>query len=186
MNYRNYYNPNATEEHKKTNEELAEENRRLRIWAWVGVGAAIFAWVGCIYCYHESQECKALIANANDRIKNLASIDVDHRIVENAVNRAAKEASDKAVYAAAQNALGTLKAEIKERVKSAVDQSMSKVSDAVAVKMAKEVADISKDDIIEEVVKSTTEKLTERLEEDIGDEMTKVGEIYKNIVDALT
>lgn len=188
MNYQNYYDSRKAKEAaaaQKSETELAEENRKLKMWLGIAIGSTVFAGLGCYYCWKDTQACKALISEANAHVKRISSINVNERVVENAVNKATKEAADKAVYSATQSVFAETKAEIRAKVKAAVEASMAKVTDAVAVKMAKEVADISRDDIIEDVVKATTEKLSDKLEEELGDEMSKVGEIYKNIVEAL-
>lgn len=192
MNYRGYYEAKHDEKNKNNdyqvdpNAVVVAENKRLKFWLGASIVSTIVAVIGCCYCHDQMTECKELVSGAVGRLKDVSNIDVDKHLVDRAVNTAAREAANKAVEQASKGVFAESKQEIRNRVKQAVEAATSKLNDAVAAKMAAEVEEIDKDEIIKTVVASTTETLTEKLEEDIGDEMTKVGEIYKNIVEALT
>ena len=151
----------------------------------LGFGIAGLSIMGMAYSGFQARSMKRMIAGSTERISQLSQVDIDHRLVDQMMQKAVREQAGVAARSAADKVQHDVMADMKNRVRQAVSNQASEINKRVAMTIADEMEDVSKDEIIEEVISATTEKLVDKLGEELDDEVGRIGKIYKGIAAAL-
>jgi hypothetical protein len=131
-------------------------------------------------------DTKKILGESVDRIRNMSRIDIDQRVINDAVSKVVREKSGDAVRAAVNRVETAANADIQNRVRQAVEKQYGRIGDKVAKRIAEEISDkYSRQDIIDEVVSQTVDKLTEKIGDELDSEIGKIGKVYQGIAAAL-
>lgn len=155
---------------------------------WIVGGSLAVAGLSLVAAALSASEVlrsRKLIGDATERISQLSHVEIDQRLVDQAVRDSIRTQSHAAVERAAKSAENRMNGDISNRVKQAVEKCMSGINERVAKKIASEMTDVERDEIMDEVISKTTDALVEKLGDELDGEIGRIGKIYQGIAAAI-
>lgn len=171
-------------------EEFERKLRRMeRIGLLVLSGASVLA---AVYCHHELRRTVRLVSKACDHVGELTVVDIQHDVVDRAINNAAAHEVGRVVNHAVRCVEDDLARQTQKCVRDAVKESYGKLSKSVSDAIAREAAKVDGNRIMEDATEKTKEMLLERFDgkldglmSDYQRNLDNVGKIYQSIASSM-
>lgn len=176
---------------QKTREEQFEEKMRKleRIGLCVLAGASVIA---AVYCHRQMKKTVKLVSKAAEGVAELTVVDIQHDIVDMAINNAANREVGRVVNRAVHNVEDEMIHQTQKYVRDAVKESYGKLSKAVSDAIAREAAKVDSNQIMEDATEKAKEMLLERFDgkldglmSDYQRNLDNVGKIYQSIASSM-
>jgi hypothetical protein len=137
-------------------------------------------------CLSELSASRKLLGDSTERIRNMSHVEIDQRVINDAVSKVVREKSGDAVRAAVTRVESATNADIQNRVRQAVEKQYGRIGSKVAKRIAEELeSDTVYSDIRDEVVSQAVDKLNEKLSDELDSEIGKIGKVYQGIAAVL-
>ena len=178
-------------DNQKTREEQFEEKMRKleRIGLCVLAGASVIA---AVYCHRQMKKTVKLVSKAAEGVAELTVVDIQHDIVDMAINNAANREVGRVVNRAVHNVEDEMIHQTQKYVRDAVKESYGKLSKAVSDAIAREAAKVDSNQIMEDATEKAKEMLLERFDgkldglmSDYQRNLDNVGKIYQSIASSM-
>lgn len=178
-------------DNQKTREEQFEEKMRKleRIGVCVLAGASVIA---AVYCHRQMKKTVKLVSKAAEGVAELTVVDIQHDIVDMAINNAANREVGRVVNRAVHNVEDEMIHQTQKYVRDAVKESYGKLSKAVSDAIAREAAKVDSNQIMEDATEKAKEMLLERFDgkldglmSDYQRNLDNVGKIYQSIASSM-
>lgn len=178
-------------DNQKTREEQFEEKMRKleRIGLCVLTGASVIA---AIYCHRQMKKTVKLVSKAAEGVAELTVVDIQHDIVDMAINNAANREVGRVVNRAVHNVEDEMIHQTQKYVRDAVKESYGKLSKTVSDAIAREAAKVDSNQIMEDATEKAKEMLLERFDgkldglmSDYQRNLDNVGKIYQSIASSM-
>lgn len=171
-------------------EEFERKLRRMeRIGLLVLSGASVLA---AVYCHHELRKTVRLVSKACDHVAELTVVDIQHDVVDRAINNAATHEVGRVVNHAVRCVEDDLARQTQKCVRDAVKESYGKLSKSVSDAIAREAAKVDGNRIMEDATEKAKEMLLERFDgkldglmSDYQRNLDNVGKIYQSIASSM-
>lgn len=171
-------------------EEFERKLHRMeRIGLLVLSGVSVLA---AVYCYHELRRTVRLVSKACDHVAELTVVDIQHDVVDRAINNAAAHEVGRVVNHAVRCVEDDLARQTQKCVRDAVKESYGKLSKSVSDAIAREAAKVDGNQIMEDATEKAKEMLLERFEgkldglmSDYQRNLDNVGKIYQSIASSM-
>ena len=171
-------------------EEFERKLRRMeRIGLWVLAGASVLA---AVYCRYELRKTVRLVSKACDHVAELTVVDIQHDVVDRAINNAAAHEVGRVVNHAVRCVEDDLARQTQKCVRDAVRESYGKLSKSVSDAIAREAAKVDGNRIMEDATEKAKEMLLERFDgkldglmSDYQRNLDNVGKIYQSIASSM-
>lgn len=171
-------------------EEFERKLRRIeRIGLLVLSGASVLA---AVYCHHELRRTVRLVSKACDHVGELTVVDIQHDVVDRAINNAAAHEVGRVVNHAVRCVEDDLARQTQKCVRDAVKESYGKLSKSVSDAIAREAAKVDGNRIMEDATEKAKEMLLERFDgkldglmSDYQRNLDNVGKIYQSIASSM-
>lgn len=171
-------------------EEFERKLRRMeRIGLLVLSGASVLA---AVYCRHELRRTVRLVSRACDHVAELTVVDIQHDVVDRAINNAATHEVGRVVNHAVRRVEDDLARQTQKCVRDAVRESYGKLSKSVSDAIAREAAKVDGNQIMEDATEKAKEMLLERFDgkldglmSDYQRNLDNVGKIYQSIASSM-
>jgi hypothetical protein len=171
-------------------EEFERKLRRMeRIGLLVLSGASVLA---AVYCHHELRRTVRLVSKACDHVGELTVVDIQHDVVDRAINNAAAHEVGRVVNHAVRCVEDDLARQTQKCVRDAVKESYGKLSKSVSDAIAREAAKVDGNRIMEDATEKAKEMLLERFDgkldglmSDYQRNLDNVGKIYQSIASSM-
>lgn len=176
---------------QKTCEERFEEKMRKleRIGLCVLTGTSMII---AIYCHRQMKKTVKLVSKAAESVAELTVVDIQHDIVDMAINNAANREVGRVVNRAVRNVEDELVHQTQKHVRDAVKESYGKLSKIVSESIAKEAAKVDSNRIMEDATERAKEMLLDRFDgkldglmSDYQRNLDSVGKIYQSIASSM-
>jgi uncharacterized membrane protein YheB (UPF0754 family) len=176
---------------QKTREEQFEEKMRKleRIGLCVLAGASVIA---AVYCHWQMKKTVKLVSKAAEGVAELTVVDIQHDIVDMAINNAANREVGRVVNRAVHNVEDEMIHQTQKYVRDAVKESYGKLSKTVSDAIAREAAKVDSNQIMEDATEKAKEMLLERFDgkldglmSDYQRNLDNVGKIYQSIASSM-
>ena len=150
-------------DNQKTREEQFEEKMRKleRIGLCVLAGASVIA---AVYCHRQMKKTVKLVSKAAEGVAELTVVDIQHDIVDMAINNAANREVGRVVNRAVHNVEDEMIHQTQKYVRDAVKESYGKLSKTVSDAIAREAAKVDSNQIMEDATEKAKEMLLERFD----------------------
>lgn len=176
---------------QKTREEQFEE--KLRKLEMVGMGILTGASViAAVYCHRQMKKTVKLVSKAAEGVAELTVVDIQHDIVDMAINNAANREVGRVVNRAVHNVEDEMIHQTQKYVRDAVKESYGKLSKTVSDAIAREAAKVDSNQIMEDATEKAKEMLLERFDgkldglmSDYQRNLDNVGKIYQSIASSM-
>ena len=176
---------------QKTREEQFEE--KLRKLEMVGMGILTGASaIAAVYCHRQMKKTVKLVSKAAEGVAELTVVDIQHDIVDMAINNAANREVGRVVNRAVHNVEDEMIHQTQKYVRDAVKESYGKLSKAVSDAIAREAAKVDSNQIMEDATEKAKEMLLERFDgkldglmSDYQRNLDNVGKIYQSIASSM-
>lgn len=167
-------------------EEFERKLHRMeRIGLLVLSGVSVLA---AVYCRHELRRTVRLVSKACDHVAELTVVDIQHDVVDRAINNAAAHEVGRVVNHAVRCVEDDLARQTQRCVRDAVKESYGKLSKSVSDAIAREAAKVDGNQIMEDATEKAKEMLLERFDgkldglmSDYQRNLDNVGKIYQSI-----
>ena len=178
-------------DNQKTREEQFEEKMRKleRIGLCVLTGASVIA---AIYCHRQMKKTVKLVSKAAEGVAELTVVDIQHDIVDMAINNAANREVGRVVNRAVHNVEDEMIHQTQKYVRDAVKESYGKLSKTVSDAIDREAAKVDSNQIMEDATEKAKEMLLERFDgkldglmSDYQRNLDNVGKIYQSIASSM-
>ena len=178
-------------DNQKTREEQFEEKMRKleRIGLCVLAGASVIA---AVYCHRQMKKTVKLVSKAAEGVAELTVVDIQHDIVDMAINNAANREVGRVVNRAVHNVEDEMIHQTQKYVRDAVKESYGKLSKTVSDAIAMEAAKVDSNQIMEDATEKAKEMLLERFDgkldglmSDYQRNLDNVGKIYQSIASSM-
>lgn len=178
-------------DHQRTREEQFEEKTRKleRIGLCVLAGASVIA---AVYCHRQMKKTVKLVSKAAEGVAELTVVDIQHDIVDMAINNAANREVGRVVNRAVHNVEDEMIHQTQKYVRDAVKESYGKLSKTVSDAIAREAAKVDSNQIMEDATEKAKEMLLERFDgkldglmSDYQRNLDNVGKIYQSIASSM-
>lgn len=178
-------------DNQKTREEQFEENMRKleRIGLCVLAGASVIA---AVYCHRQMKKTVKLVSKAAEGVADLTVVDIQHDIVDMAINNAANREVGRVIKRAVHNVEDEMIHQTQKYVRDAVKESYGKLSKSVSDAIAREAAKVDSNQIMEDATEKAKEMLLERFDgkldglmSDYQRNLDNVGKIYQSIASSM-
>lgn len=178
-------------DNQRTREEQFEEKMRKleRIGLCVLAGASVIA---AVYCHRQMKKTVKLVSKAADGVAELTVVDIQHDIVDMAINNAANREVGRVVNRAVHNMEDEMIHQTQKYVRDAVKESYGKLSKTVSDAIAREAAKVDSNQIMEDATEKAKEMLLERFDgkldglmSDYQRNLDNVGKIYQSIASSM-
>lgn len=178
-------------DNQKTREEQFEENMRKleRIGLCVLAGASVIA---AVYCHRQMKKTVKLVSKAAEGVAELTVVDIQHDIVDMAINNAANREVGRVIKRAVHNVEDEMIHQTQKYVRDAVKESYGKLSKTVSDAIAREAAKVDSNQIMEDATEKAKEMLLERFDgkldglmSDYQRNLDNVGKIYQSIASSM-
>lgn len=178
-------------DNQKTREEQFEEKMRKleRIGLCVLAGASVIA---AVYCHRQMKKTVKLVSKAAEGVAELTVVDIQHDIVNMAINNAANREVGRVVNRAVHNVEDEMIHQTQKYVRDAVKESYGKLSKTVSDAIAREAAKVDSNQIMEDATEKAKEMLLERFDgkldglmSDYQRNLDNVGKIYQSIASSM-
>lgn len=171
-------------------EEFERKLRRMeRIGLLVLSGASVLA---AVYCHHELRRTVRLVSKACDHVAELTVVDIQHDVVDRAINNAAAHEVGRVANHAVRCVEDDLARQTQKCVRDAVKESYGKLSKSVSDAIAREAAKVDGNQIMEDATEKAKEMLLERFDgkldglmSDYQRNLDNVGKIYQSIASSM-
>lgn len=171
-------------------EEFERKLHRMeRIGLLVLSGASVLA---AVYCRHELRRTVRLVSKACDHVAELTVVDIQHDVVDRAINNAAANEVGRVVNHAVRCVEDDLARQTQKCVRDAVRESYGKLSKSVSDAIAREAAKVDGNQIMEDATEKAKEMLLERFDgkldglmSDYQRNLDNVGKIYQSIASSM-
>ena len=178
-------------DNQKTHEEQFEEKMRKleRIGLFILTGASVIA---SVYCHRQMKKTVKLVSKAAEGVAELTVVDIQHDIVDMAINNAANREVGRVVNRAVHNVEDEMIHQTQKYVRDAVKESYGKLSKTVSDAIAREAAKVDSNQIMEDATEKAKEMLLERFDgkldglmSDYQRNLDNVGKIYQSIASSM-
>lgn len=178
-------------DNQRTREEQFEEKMRKleRIGLCVLAGASVIA---AVYCHRQMKKTVKLVSKAAEGVAELTVVDIQHDIVDMAINNAANREVGRVVNRAVHNVEDEMIHQTQKYVRDAVKESYGKLSKTVSDAIAREAAKVDSNQIMEDATEKAKEMLLERFDgkldglmSDYQRNLDNVGKIYQSIASSM-
>lgn len=178
-------------DNQKTREERFEEKLRKleRIGLCVLSGVSVIA---AVYCHRQMKKTVKLVSKAAEGVAELTVVDIQHDIVDMAINNAANREVGRVVNRAVHNVEDEMIHQTQKYVRDAVKESYGKLSKTVSDAIAREAANVDSNQIMEDATEKAKEMLLERFDgkldglmSDYQRNLDNVGKIYQSIASSM-
>lgn len=178
-------------DNQKTREEQFEEKMRKleRIGLCVLAGASVIA---AVYCHRQMKKTVKLVNKAAEGVAELTVVDIQHDIVDMAINNAANREVGRVIKRAVHNVENEMIHQTQKYVRDAVKESYGKLSKTVSDAIAREAAKVDSNQIMEDATEKAKEMLLERFDgkldglmSDYQRNLDNVGKIYQSIASSM-
>ncbi len=171
-------------------EEFERKLHRMeRIGLLVLSGVSVLA---AVYCHHELRRTVRLVSKACDHVAELTVVDIQHDVVDRAINNAASHEVGRVVNHAVRCVEDDLARQTQKCVRDAVKESYGKLSKSVSDAIAREAAKVDGNQIMEDATEKAKEMLLERFDgkldglmSDYQRNLDNVGKIYQSIASSM-
>ena len=171
-------------------EEFERKLHRMeRIGLLVLSGVSVLA---AVYCHHELRRTVRLVSKACDHVAELTVVDIQHDVVDRAINSAAAHEVGRVVNHAVRGVEDDLARQTQKCVRDAVKESYGKLSKSVSDAIAREAAKVDGNQIMEDATEKAKEMLLERFDgkldglmSDYQRNLDNVGKIYQSIASSM-
>lgn len=171
-------------------EEFERKLHRMeRIGLLVLSGVSVLA---AVYCHHELRRTVQLVSKACDHVAELTVVDIQHDVVDRAINNAAAHEVGRVVNHAVRCVEDDLARQTQKCVRDAVKESYGKLSKSVSDAIAREAAKVDGNQIMEDATEKAKEMLLERFDgkldglmSDYQRNLDNVGKIYQSIASSM-
>jgi len=171
-------------------EEFERKLHRMeRIGLLVLSGVSVLA---AVYCHHELRRTVRLVSKACDHVAELTVVDIQHDVVDLAINNAAAHEVGRVVNHAVRCVEDDLARQTQKCVRDAVKESYGKLSKSVSDAIAREAAKVDGNQIMEDATEKAKEMLLERFDgkldglmSDYQRNLDNVGKIYQSIASSM-
>lgn len=171
-------------------EEFERKLHRMeRIGLLVLSGVSVLA---AVYCHHELRRTVRLVSKACDHVAELTVVDIQHDVVDRAINNAAAHEVGRVVNHAVRCVEDDLARQTQKCVRDAVKESYGKLSKSVSDAIAREAAKVDGNQIMEDATEKAKEMLLERFDgkldglmSDYQRNLDNVGKIYQSIASSM-
>lgn len=171
-------------------EEFERKLHRMeRIGLLVLSGVSVLA---AVYCHHELRRTVRLVSKACDHVAELTVVDIQHNVVDRAINNAAAHEVGRVVNHAVRCVEDDLARQTQKCVRDAVKESYGKLSKSVSDAIAREAAKVDGNQIMEDATEKAKEMLLERFDgkldglmSDYQRNLDNVGKIYQSIASSM-
>ena len=171
-------------------EEFERKLHRMeRIGLLVLSGVSVLA---AVYCHHELRRTVRLVSKACDHVAELTVVDIQHDVVDRAINNAAAHEVGRVVNHAVRCVEDDLARQTQKCVRDAVKESYGKLSKSVSDAIAREAAKVDGNQIMEDATEKAKEMLLERFDgkldglmSDYQRTLDNVGKIYQSIASSM-
>lgn len=171
-------------------EEFERKLHRMeRIGLLVLSGVSVLA---AVYCHHELRRTVRLVSKACDHVAELTVVDIQHDVVDRAINNAAAHEVGRVVNHAVRYVEDDLARQTQKCVRDAVKESYGKLSKSVSDAIAREAAKVDGNQIMEDATEKAKEMLLERFDgkldglmSDYQRNLDNVGKIYQSIASSM-
>ncbi len=171
-------------------EEFERKLHRMeRIGLLVLSGVSVLA---AVYCHHELRRTVRLVSKACDHVAELTVVDIQHDVVDRAINNAATHEVGRVVNHAVRCVEDDLARQTQKCVRDAVKESYGKLSKSVSDAIAREAAKVDGNQIMEDATEKAKEMLLERFDgkldglmSDYQRNLDNVGKIYQSIASSM-
>lgn len=171
-------------------EEFERKLHRMeRIGLLVLSGVSVLA---AVYCHHELRRTVRLVSKACDHVAELTVVDIQHDVVDRAINNAAAHEVGRVVNHAVRCVEDDLARQTQKCVRDAVKESYGKLSESVSDAIAREAAKVDGNQIMEDATEKAKEMLLERFDgkldglmSDYQRNLDNVGKIYQSIASSM-
>lgn len=171
-------------------EEFERKLHRMeRIGLLVLSGVSVLA---AVYCHHELRRTVRLVSKACDHVAELTVVDIQHDVVDRAINNAAAHEVGRVVNHAVRCVEDDLARQTQKCVRDAVKESYGKLSKSVSDAIAREAANVDSNQIMEDATEKAKEMLLERFDgkldglmSDYQRNLDNVGKIYQSIASSM-
>lgn len=180
-----------SEQVQKSREEQFEDKlRRIERIALIALsGASVLA---AVYCHRQLRKTVKLVSKAAEGVADLTVVDIQHDIVDMAINNAANREVGRVVNRAVHNVEDEMIHQTQKYVRDAVKESYGKLSKTVSEAIAKEAAKVDSNQIMEDATERAKEMLLERFDgkldglmSDYQRNLDNVGKIYQSIASSM-
>ena len=178
-------------DNQKTREEQFEEKMRKleRIGLCVLAGASVIV---AVYCHRQMKKTVKLVSKAAEGVAELTVVDIQHDIVDMAINNAANREVGRVVNRAVHNVEDEMIHQTQKYVRDAVKESYGKLSKTVSDAIAREAAKVDSNQIMEDATEKAKEMLLEKFDgkldglmSDYQRNLDNVGKIYQSIASSM-
>ena len=178
-------------DNQKTREEQFEEKMRKleRIGLCVLAGVSVIA---AVYCHRQMKKTVKLVSKAAEGVAELTVVDIQHDIVDMAINNAANHEVSRVVNRAVHNVEDEMIHQTQKYVRDAVKESYGKLSKTVSDAIAREAAKVDSNQIMEDATEKAKEMLLEKFDgkldglmSDYQRNLDNVGKIYQSIASSM-
>lgn len=171
-------------------EEFERKLHRMeRIGLLVLSGVSVLA---AVYCHHELRRTVRLVSKACDHVAELTVVDIQHDVVDRAINNAAAHEVGRVVNHAVRCVEDDLARQTQKCVRDAVKESYGKLSKSVSDAIAREAAKVDGNQIMEDATEKAKKMLLERFDgkldglmSDYQRNLDNVGKIYQSIASSM-
>lgn len=171
-------------------EEFERKLHRMeRIGLLVLSGVSVLA---AVYCHHELRRTVRLVSKACDHVAELTVVNIQHDVVDRAINNAAAHEVGRVVNHAVRCVEDDLARQTQKCVRDAVKESYGKLSKSVSDAIAREAAKVDGNQIMEDATEKAKEMLLERFDgkldglmSDYQRNLDNVGKIYQSIASSM-
>lgn len=178
-------------DNQKTREERFEEKlcKLERIGLCVLTGVSVIA---AVYCHRQMKKTVKLVSKAAEGVAELTVVDIQHDIVDMAINNAANREVGRVVNRAVHNVEDEMIHQTQKYVRDAVKESYGKLSKTVSDAIAREASNVDSNQIMEDATEKAKEMLLERFDgkldglmSDYQRNLDNVGKIYQSIASSM-
>ena len=178
-------------DNQKTREEQFEEKmcKLERIGLCVLAGVSV---ITAVCCHRQMKKTVKLVSKAAEGVADLTVVDIQHDIVDMAINNAANYEVRRVVNRAVHNVEDEMIYQTQKYVRDAVKESYGKLSKTVSDAIAKEAAKVDSNQIMEDATEKAKEMLLERFDgkldglmSDYQRNLDNVGKIYQSIASSM-
>ena len=167
-------------------EEFERKLHRMeRIGLLVLSGVSVLA---AVYCHHELRRTVRLVSKACDHVAELTVVDIQHDVVDRAINNAAAHEVGRVV----NHAVRCVEDDLARQTQKCVRESYGKLSKSVSDAIAREAAKVDGNQIMEDATEKAKEMLLERFDgkldglmSDYQRNLDNVGKIYQSIASSM-
>ena len=178
-------------DNQKTREEQFEEKmcKLERIGLFILTGTSVIA---AVYCHRQMKKTVKLVSKAAEGVAELTVVDIQHDIVDMAINNAANREVGRVIKRAVHNVEDEMIHQTQKYVRDAVKESYGKLSKTVSDAIAREATKVDSNQIMEDATEKAKEMLLERFDgkldglmSDYQRNLDNVGKIYQSIASSM-